>query len=625
LGNGGEFTAATVITGALSQNGATIGSAAGGAGGSGDGTTGDGTTSPSGTNPSGNTNNTTTADEAAAAAPGNAARGATTPYWEYEAENANTTGTIMPQSRKFGDITNEASGRSAVQLSATGQYVQFTLEHPANAIVVRYVIPDAPGGGGMQATLGLYIGDKRTDLTLTSRYSWTYGDADAQNQGSESPGAGTAHHYFDEVHTMFDTVPAGTVIKLQKDAKDSAAFYVIDLVDFELVAAPLPQPAGSLSVLDFGATPDDGTDDGAAFQAAFDAGKTQKKVVYIPKGVFNMPAYDGKGNKTFKLNVAETSIQGAGMWYSVLTGFGAMFQLSPNTNNNKFADFAIFGDVTYRDDSMGWQGFDGPAGTGSSMTNVWIEHVTAGWWVGKSSFVGTVTAPLTDGLKVTGCRFRNTYADGINFANATANSTVSNCTFRNTGDDSMATWSFSADGPLPCKNNTFKFNTVQAPWRANCMAIYGGDTITFTDNICYDTSNYPGLLVSTTFSALPFSGTNTMARNTLVRAGGPHYNQEFGALRLFADSAAVSGIAISDTDIQSPTYSGLNFGGGQTMSGVTLDKVTIKDPGTQGIWVTSEAHGGATLSNVTITGATTGLKNDAPGFILTQGSGNTGF
>jgi len=110
-----------------------------------------------------------------------------------------------------------------------------------------------------------------------------------------------------------------------------------------------------------------------------------------------------------------------------------------------------------------------------------------------------------------------------------------------------------------------------------------------------------------------------------VRAGGPHYNQEFGALRLFADTAAVSGITVSDIDIDSSTYSGLHFGGGQRMSGVTIDKVTIKNPGTQGIWVTSEAQGGATLSNVTVTGATTGLKNDAPGFTLTKGSGNAGF
>lgn len=636
MGSGGDFTGVTPATGGLGEStqGSTVGDS-GGASGAG-GTVGAGGTSAGGANDSNSSlpstgsggnamtgNNTTSPTDAAAVSPGAAARGATLPFWEYEAEAATTTGTILPQSRKFGDIANEASGRSAVRLGKTGDYVQFKLEHPANSIVVRYVMPDAPGGGGAQATLGLYLGAKRVNLNLTSRYSWTYGDQDAQNLGSESPGAGQPHHYFDEVHAMFDTLPAGTTIKLQKDSQDSADYYVVDLVDFELVAAPLIQPAGSLSVLDFGAIPDDGKDDSAALQAAFDAGRTQKKVVWIPKGVFNAPAYDGKGNRTQKFNVSENTIQGAGMWHTTLTGFAAMFQVSGN--NNKFSDFALFGDVTYRDDGMGWQGFDGPAGTGSSMTNVWIEHVTAGWWVGKGAFVGQVNAPLTDGLKVTGVRMRNLHADGINLANATANSVVSQSHFRNTGDDSMATWSFSGDGSLPCKKNTFKFNTVQAPWRATCMAIYGGEDITFTDNICYDTSNYPGLLVSTTFSALPFGGANLMARNSLIRAGGPHYGQEFGALRLFADSKPVTAVTISDTLIDASTYSGLHFGGGQNMSNVVIDKLSIKNSGTQGIWVTSEAQGGATLSNVTIEGGATAYKNDAPGFMITKGAGNVGF
>lgn len=625
LSNGGGFTSATEGTTASAQaqtssDGASEGSSSTAVGTS--STTGTLTSTTSANASSANI--ITTSGEAAANAPPAATRGATVPWWEYEAEAATTTGAVLPQSRVFGDIASEASGRSAVKLTATGQYVQFKLDHPANSIVVRYAVPDAASGGGAQATLGLYIGDTRTDLTLTSRYSWTYGDADAQGSGSESPGAGTAHHYFDEVHMLFDTVPAGTIIKLQQDAQDQAAFYVIDLVDFELVAAALPQPVGSLSVLDFGATPDDGTDDSVALQAAFDAGRVQKKVVYIPKGVFNMPAYDGKGNLTRKITVSETTIQGAGMWHSVITGFAAMFEVSGN--NNKFSDFAVFGDVTYRDDSMGWQGFNGAAGTNSSMTNVWVEHVTAGYWVGKGAFVGQVTAALTDGLTVTGVRFRNLYADGINFADATANSTVTQSTFRNTGDDSMATWSYSADGPLPCKNNTFSFNTAVAPWRANCMAVYGGDTITFTDNICYDTSNYPGLLVSTTFSAIAFSGTNTMARNSLVRAGGPHYGQEFGALRVFADTAQISGVVITDTDIESATYSGLQFGGSQRMSNVTIDKMTIANSATQAIWVTSEAQGAVTLSNVVVSGAGVGLKNDAPtNFIITQGSGNSGL
>lgn len=583
-------------------------------------------TSTGQTNSGAGTTTSGSAATGAGAQPGSALRGATLPYWEYEAEAASTNAAVLAQSRTFGDVASEASGRSAIQLNETGHKVSFVTEHPANSIVVRYSIPDSTNGGGQSATLGLYIGGKRSDLRLTSRYAWTYGDVDAQGTGSESPQAGTAHHFFDEVHMMFAEVPEGTTVTLQRDAQDTAAFYVIDLVDFEAVPAPLAQPAGALSIVDFGATPDDNTDDSAAIARAITAAQTQNKVLYIPKGVFNLPPFNSALTATPKIVVTgNLTLQGAGMWYSVLTGFGAQFAVSGS--NNIFMDFAVFGDVTYRDDTRGWQGFDGPAGTGSRMKNVWIEHETAGWWVGKGAFIGQVTQALTDGLVISDVRIRNTYADGVNFANATKNSVVEQSSFRNTGDDALATWSYSADGPVPCINNTFRFNTVQVSWRANCFALYGGTSHTVADNVCADTVAYPGILVATTFTAIAFDGATQITRNTLTRAGGPHYGQQFGALRLFADTQPVSGIAISDMKIDAPTFSGIHFGGAQQINHVTFNGVTVDASGSQGIWITSEAHGSAEATQVTITQpGGKGMQNDAPeAFVLTSGANNSGF
>ena len=45
-------------------------------------------------------------------------------------------------------LTGEASGRDAVRLDR-GEHVDFTLTRDANAINVRYSIPDAPRGGGI--------------------------------------------------------------------------------------------------------------------------------------------------------------------------------------------------------------------------------------------------------------------------------------------------------------------------------------------------------------------------------------------------------------------------------------------------------------------------------------------
>ncbi|SPL96755.1 mycodextranase [[Actinomadura] parvosata subsp. kistnae] len=74
-----------------------------------------------------------------------AGRGAAVAFDEQEAENAATNGTVIGPDRSAYTLPAEASGRKAVRL-APGQHVEFTLPARANAITVRYSIPDAPGG-----------------------------------------------------------------------------------------------------------------------------------------------------------------------------------------------------------------------------------------------------------------------------------------------------------------------------------------------------------------------------------------------------------------------------------------------------------------------------------------------
>ncbi|HEY0712707.1 MAG TPA: hypothetical protein VGF45_08540, partial [Polyangia bacterium] len=207
------------------------------------------------------------------------------------------------------------------------------------------------------------------------------------------------------------------------------------------------------------------------------------------------------------------------------------------------------------------------------------------------------------------------------------NSVIEHSNFRNTGDDSVASWSYSIDGPLPCENNIFRFNTVETTWRANCFALYGGKNNRIEDNVCSDTNNYPGINVASNFTALPFVGTTVIQRNTLLRAGGPHYGQEFGALRVFADQSPISGIQIRDIQIDSPTYSGIHFGGAQMVSAISLDNIQVNNYGTLGIWIATEARGNVSANGITVTGAPNkGLQNDArANFVLEKGAGNVGW
>jgi hypothetical protein len=124
--------------------------------------------------------------------------GAPLEFVEYEAKNGATNDRIVGPDRTFATLASEASGRRAVLLGGHGDYVEFTLSAPANALTVRYAVPDGPDGKPVDARLGVYAQNRRIG---------------------------------------------------------ELAVIAIDLVDLETVPAPLSRPSRSLSVVDFGADP----------------------------------------------------------------------------------------------------------------------------------------------------------------------------------------------------------------------------------------------------------------------------------------------------------------------------------------------------------------------------------
>src|SRR5215212_8657897 len=96
-------------------------------------------------------------------------RGASVAFAEQEAEHAATTGELLSatasgdiasydpdrrgdEQRAAYTLSGEASGRDGVRLDR-GEYVEFRLTRAANAITVRYSIPDASSGGGIRSPL----------------------------------------------------------------------------------------------------------------------------------------------------------------------------------------------------------------------------------------------------------------------------------------------------------------------------------------------------------------------------------------------------------------------------------------------------------------------------------------
>ncbi|MEW2376963.1 discoidin domain-containing protein [Micromonospora sp. NPDC047812] len=560
-------------------------------------------------------------------------RGATVPFVEQEAEEVAHTGTRIGPDRRYGTLPSEASGREAVTLDAVGEYVEFTLTAPANAVTFRYSLPDNAAGTGRDASIDLRAnGTLVKAVPVTSRYGWYYGGYPFNN----NPGDTNPHHFYDETRTMFGTTyPAGTKIRLQVSSTAQSPTFTIDLADFELVGAPIAKPTGVLDVVtDFGADPTGATDSTARFQAAVDAGRAQGRAVWIPTGTFTL--FD-------HVVVDGVTLRGAGPWYSVLggrhptdrkraagiygkyvPGGGYSGEIRPHeaggpSRNVTLRDFAIIGDIRERVDEDQVNAIGG-AMSNSVVDNVWMQHTKVGAWM---------DGPM-DNFTIRNSRILDQTADGVNFHWGVTNSTVTNTFVRNTGDDALAMWAQS----VPNVNNSFTRNTIGVTILANHLVTYGGRDIKITDNVTADSvTNGGGIHVANRYPGVTgptaVSGTITVSRNTLIRNGNSDYNWRFGvgAIWFSALNEPIQGAAINvtDTDILDSSYAALHWIEGQS-SGISFNNVRIDGAGTYALQV--QAPSQVSFTNVRATGIAQAnpMHNCVgSGFQITQGTGNSGW
>ena len=404
---------------------------------------------------------------------------------------------------------------------------------------------------------------------------------------------------------MLGDIPAGATLRLQKESGDPIAHYVVDLLELESVGEPFPQPEGSLSIESYGATAGDSSDDTQAIQAAIADASAQGKEVFIPPGEFSLSA---------RIDLPSVTLRGAGPWHSILRGASGKGGFNGTGGAVQLLDFALFGDVSYRDDAGFDAGVDGTLGPGSLIQNVWFEHTKVGIWT-----IGAQDTLIVD------CRIRNTFADGINLTAGTRRTLVEHVHLRNTGDDGLAMWSNGAANEA----NTYRFNSVSLPMLANGIALYGGNDLRVEDNLVSDTVfAAAGIAVSTRaeFSPLPFGGTTTVERNSLARTGGyeENWQTEFGGLWVFANASAItSGLVVRDVEILDSTYQGLLLSGEQAIEDALFERVSIAGASLFGIEITTP--GSAAFRDVSVSSAASGGASIAEGFQASKESGNTGW
>ncbi|MCU1469971.1 MAG: mycodextranase [Glaciihabitans sp.] len=477
-----------------------------------------------------------------------AGRGADVSFSEQEAEKATTNGSILPVSTAAYTLPAEASGRSAVSLTP-GQYVEFTLPSAANAITVRYSIPDAPTGGGITSPLKVAVnGGAAKTMTLTSQYAWLYNQYPFSNdpnagilfpdqwiaecgcvpdQTSPTPTVATPYrpnHFYDEQRLLLShRYPAGSTIRLTVPTGSGAATTVVDLLDSQLVARPKVDLRAA-NVLLFGADPFGKRDSADAFDKAIAFAKKAHLKVYVPPGTYQVDRH---------IIVDNVTIEGAGSWYTIITGhqvtlsspaadgslhtgvgfYGKDASVGGSTNVH-LSGFAIVGDVRDRVDTDQVNGIGG-ALNNSTIDGLYIDHTKAGIWI---------DGPV-DNLKITNNIIVNQTADGINFHTGVTNSLISNNFIRNTGDDAIALWSDKTEDA----NNVIDHNTIQTPVLANGLAVYGGTDNTLSNNLVADPIREgSGIQVGSRFGAEAFTGHLWITNNTTVRAGTYELNWNIG-------------------------------------------------------------------------------------------------
>ncbi|MFG2535863.1 discoidin domain-containing protein [Streptomyces sp. NPDC048511] len=482
-------------------------------------------------------------------------RGADMPYDMYEAEDGVTGGgaKVVGPNRTVGDIAGEASGRKAVTLDSTGNYVEFTTRAPANTLVTRFSIPDSAGGGGIESKLNVYVdGTFLKAIDLTSKYAWLYGN---ETGPGNSPGSGAPRHIYDEANLMLGkNVPAGSRIRLQKDAANTST-YAIDFVSLEQVTQKAnPDPARY--TVPAGFTHQD-------VQNALD--KVRMDTTGNLVGVY-LPAGDYSTASKFQVYGKAVKVTGAGPWFtrfqapSTQDNTDIGFRAEASAKGSSFSDFAYFGNYTSRIDGPG-KVFDFSNVSDIVIDNIWNEHMVCLYWGAN-----------TDNVTIKNSRIRNMFADGINMTNGSTDNHVTNNEARATGDDSFALFSAIDAGGADMKNNVYENLTSLLTWRAAGVAVYGGYDNTFRNIRIADTLVYSGITVSSLDFGYPMNGfgtgPTTIENVSVVRAGGHFWGtQTFPGIWLFSASKVFQGIRISHVDIVDPTYSGImfqtNYVGGQ--------------------------------------------------------------
>ncbi|MDR2825036.1 MAG: right-handed parallel beta-helix repeat-containing protein [Prevotellaceae bacterium] len=524
----------------------------------------------------------------------------TVSYLRYEAESGScvSDGAFLPQTYDQTALQSEASNQQAVQLIAQNSYVQWTNFEAADGFTVRFSLPDNAEGTGTQSVVALYVNDVFVqNITLNSFWAWQYFyNSMSPVYPDNTPAVNKFPRMrFDETHVLLaEKIPAGATFKLVKTATDDIP-YTIDFVELEEV-----EPETTFeSIVD---------ENKVAYSTATNItlanfiNANQGKTIYIPAGRYEV------SSRIYLNNSNNTKLIGAGMWRTELYFTASSDERSTYnqrgieaSKSNIVIDGLFLNTVNNKryynndDSKQVGKGLMGSFGANSVIRNVWVEHFECGAWIENA-----------DNLQINDCRFRNNYADGINFCYGTRNSVFENSSLRNNGDDDLATWSRSNNS---CYNNIFRYCTAEHNWRASSLGFFGGQQNVAHHILILDPLE-AGFRVTCDFPGAPFSDNDfsEMHDISVYRGGcaqgtrgtsGDLWGNRNGALHLNASSQYdLQNFKIYNIDLHQSKDNGVIITSGtKSYNNVFLENININGTANYGVYF-ANAKGNAQYCNI---------------------------
>ncbi|GHT62472.1 hypothetical protein FACS189451_06900 [Bacteroidia bacterium] len=544
----------------------------------------------------------------------------TRPYLRYEAESGKceTDGAILSATSVQTQIQSEASNQSATQLITKNSYIQWVNDEAADGLTIRFSLPDAADGTGTKGNLALYVNDVYIQtITLDSYWAWQYFLKNMSNSYPDNIPATNKfpRMRFDEMHVkLAGKIPAGATFRLVKTDENDVP-YTIDFVELEDVPASVT----------FESIADENKIAYSLEQGKLNLFVSQNagKTIYLPAGKYEV-------DNRILITGNHTKIIGAGMWYTEIYFTASSDDRSTynqrgieTSSSNLVLEGLYLNTVNnkrYYQNNDSYQvgkGVMGSFGSHSVIQNVWIEHFECGGWIEGS-----------DDLTMRDCRFRNNYADGMNFSYGCKNSIVEYCSFRNNGDDDMASWSRAN---RLCENNTYRYCTAENNWRASSLGFFGGKQNKAYNCVIIDAME-AGFRVTSDFPGMPFSneGYSEFHDISVYRSGvasgsagtgGDLWGNQQGALHINSSTQYdIQNIKIYDIDFYDSKNDAVFIGSGSKyIRNLILKNIHIHKTGRYGLFF-NNTRGDGNYCNIEYEniGAATNTNTISSAFTFTE-------